>query len=249
MDILRELAAKPTFVAADITALCGNENTAKNFLGRAVKKGRIFRIRKNMYTLSDPFSGVPYANKFQIASAITKSSCVSHHTAFEYLGKANQVYYEVYVSSFERFMDFTFDGITYKFVLARIQDGIFSPKLTTGIRITELERTVVDSINDMDKIAGLEEVINCISSISNIDFKKIRKYLDAYDFKILYKKVGYILSSVEAGYDVPLEFKNYCLNKGGDSKRYISSDNYLGELIKEWNLIVPKNWGGAYDKF
>ena len=39
------------------------------------------------------------ANRFQIASAITPSSYVSYHTAFEYYGIADQVFYEVFVGS------------------------------------------------------------------------------------------------------------------------------------------------------
>ena len=68
------------------------------------------KIRNGLYTCISGENGGPVANKFQIASSINESSYVSHHSAFEYYGVTDQVYYDVYVSSDMRFHDFIFDG-------------------------------------------------------------------------------------------------------------------------------------------
>jgi len=40
-----------------------------------------------------------------------------------------------------------------------------------GVRVTDLERTLADSIEDMDKISGIEEIISMIRQIRKIDEK------------------------------------------------------------------------------
>jgi predicted transcriptional regulator of viral defense system len=103
------------------------------------------------------------------------------------------VFYEIYVSSEKRFDDFEFNGITYKYVSSKISSGVIEPKNTQGIRVTTLERTVVDSIKDFEKIGGLEELLNCIESISHLNENKLIKYLDAYNLQFLYQKAGFLL--------------------------------------------------------
>ena len=49
------------------------------------------------------------ADKFEIGSNVTETAYVSHHSAFEYHGVMNQVYYEVYVSSESKFKNFEFN--------------------------------------------------------------------------------------------------------------------------------------------
>lgn len=71
---------------------------------------------RRMYTCISGVTSAPVANRFQIASHITPTSYVSHHTAMEYYGITAQIYHDVYVSSETSFRDFTFDGYAYCFV-------------------------------------------------------------------------------------------------------------------------------------
>src|SRR5690554_5774601 len=130
-----------------------------------MKKGLVKKIRSNMYSCVNPATDQVMASRFQIACASSKSAYLSHHSAFEYYGLANQVYYEVYISSETRFRDFEFEGVRYKYVASKINDGVIEPKNSEGIRVTDLERTVVDSIKDFEKIGGFEELLNCLSAI------------------------------------------------------------------------------------
>lgn len=60
-----------------------------------MKEGIVAKIRNNMYICISGETGAPIANRFQIASKITPTSYVSHHTAMEYYGITDQVYYDV----------------------------------------------------------------------------------------------------------------------------------------------------------
>ena len=47
----------------------------------------------------------------------------------------------------------------------KINVGVVEPRTTQGVRVTDLERTVIDSIKDFEKIGGLEELMNCLSLV------------------------------------------------------------------------------------
>ncbi|MHB8172503.1 MAG: hypothetical protein ACYDG6_13325 [Thermincolia bacterium] len=62
-----------------------------------------------------------------------------------------------------------------------------------GIRITDIERTMVDSIKNFDKIGGLEELLSCKEMLAFLDNQKLLLYLSLYDLRVLYQRCGYIL--------------------------------------------------------
>ena len=134
--------------------------------------------QKLLYTCINIADGRPVASKYQIACAVNNSAYLSHHSAFEYMGISNQVFYEIYVSSEKRFDDFEFNGITYRYISSKMSVGVIKPKNTQGIRVTSLERTVVDSIKDFEKIGGLEELLNCIEATPYLKKDELIKCLD-----------------------------------------------------------------------
>ena len=188
-----QLVKLNTFTMDDVYKLVGNKKTASSLVFRLSKKGLVKKIRNNLYTCINVADEQPVATKYHIACAVNNTAYLSHHSAFEYMGISNQVFYEIYVSSEKRFDDFEFNGITYKYVSSKISSGVIEPKNTQGIRVTTLERTVVDSIKDFEKIGGLEELLNCIESISHLNENKLIKYLDAYNLQFLYQKAGFLL--------------------------------------------------------
>ncbi|MGV8147179.1 MAG: hypothetical protein ACLKAK_12080 [Alkaliphilus sp.] len=54
---------------------------------------------------------------------------ISHHSAFEYYGLANQVFYEVYVSSETKFQKFDFGKVTFKYIASRMKEGVVEAKI------------------------------------------------------------------------------------------------------------------------
>lgn len=234
-----ELSKFNTFSMVDVCNLVGNKKTASSLILRLSKRGLVKKIRNNLYTCVNVADGSVVASRYHIACGINETAYLSHHSAFEYAGMANQVYYEVYVSSKIKFADFEFEGITYKYIPSKLNAGIVEPKNTQGIRVTSLERTVVDSIKDFEKIGGLEELLNCISSISQLDEKQLVEYLDAYDIQFLYQKTGFILEYYRNELKISDEFIDYCKNKIGKSTRYLTKDSSM--YCNEWRLVVPDN--------
>ncbi len=234
-----ELSKMNTFTLDDVCNLVNNKKTASSLLLRLSKKGYVKKIRKNLYTCVNLADGQVIASKYHIACAINETTYISHHSAFEYMGMSNQVFCEIYVSSSKRFADFIFEGITYKYIPSKFDLGVIYPKNTMGIRITSLERTVIDSIKDFEKIGGLEELLNCITSIPFLDENQLIKYLSLYDMQFLYQKTGFILEHYKVQLQISEEFINYCKSKIRKSSRYLTKES--NKYNSQWKLVVPED--------
>ena len=236
-----QLAKLPVFTIDDVEKLVGNQKTAYSRLNRYMKKNIVKKIRKNLYSAVNPTTGQVAANRYQIACAITGTATISHHSAFEYYGLANQVFYEVYVSSQTKFNHFEYDNVTYRYVASAMRDGVVNAKNTTGVRITDMERTVIDSIRHSNKIGGFEELLNCLDNIRFLDEQKLIRYLDGYNTLGLYQRAGFLLEQYQKEMQLSNAFIQYCKAKTGNSRRYLASEAKGGSLYNsEWKLMVPK---------
>jgi predicted transcriptional regulator of viral defense system len=220
--------------------LSKNPKTAESALYSLKKRGLVKSVKRNLYVMISMETGSPVASPYEIASRITESACVSHHSAFEFYGMANQVFTEIYVSSKERFNDFEFDGRTYRYVASKINIGVDVKK---RVKITDLERTVVDCVKNFNKIGGLEELLRCLSMVTFVDEDKLLYYLNAYDNMFLYQKAGYVLSHFSATAKISETFFKNCKGYVNKSIRYLYPDivNEKPVLDKNWRLYVPQN--------
>lgn len=243
MKYYQELLKMGIFSFNDIVDLTGNKETASSLVREYQKKRYIVRIKRNLYTAINLETKEPVVGKFEIGSNITDTAYISHHSAFEYYGVMNQVYYEIYVSSESKFNNFEFNNIEYIYHQSKFNEGVVRSKSNRNIRVTDLERTVLDSIKDFEKIGGLEELLQCLDLITYLDYKKLERYLQYYDSQIMYQKTGYILEHFKKHLKLPDKFFNMCESKIGKSKRYLyknikNEDNFYN---KKWQLFVPKD--------
>lgn len=218
----------------------GNYNTAKSLLRQYVQKGYIQQIKKNLYVAISIESGTPAATRYQIASSITPTSYVSHHSALEYYGYTNQVSYEMNVSSDTVFGDFEYEGINYAYISSRLPEGIVGQQ---GVRVTDLERTIVDYMGDFDRIGGLEELLRSLEMISFLSEEKLLGYLELSGKAVLYQKAGYILEHFKDSLKLSDHFFEVCNLRKGKSKRYFTKSVKQSHMLynSRWGLMVPEN--------
>lgn len=239
-----ELIKKPVFTIEDLKEYYCNTNTCRTVVKRLMKDGLVAKIRNNMYTCIDQTTGWPVANKFQIASNINEWSYVSHHTAFEYYGIMDRQFYDIYVSSDKFFRDFEFDGYHYHYVKSISFYGVDRPEDKKGVSVTDIERTIVDSLKDMDKIEGMEEVISNIRDVTTVNEEALLDYLSIYDNQFLYQKMGFVLENFCQHLNLSDYFFDVCQEKIGKSKRYFTNNMIHGTYVDKWKLVVPKNLYG-----
>lgn len=244
MNLYYELLKKPVFTLEDVNQYYDNVETARSAIKKLLKQEVVVRIRKNMYTCISGETESPVANKYQIGCAINPTTYISHHTAMEYYGISDQVYYDVYVSSERPFTMFEFNGYTYCYVASKCKSGIEEIKYSGGVRITTKERSVIDSIKDMDKISGMEEVIANIEEITVLQEEKLLQYLEEYQNQFLYQKTGFMLLPYKTKLGLSDDFFEFCKEKIGLSKRYLTKEKTNGYYDATWKLVVPANMYG-----
>lgn len=237
----QELAKFHVFSMKDVEDLTGNKKSAASFINRLVKRNLVKKIRKNMYSCVNVATEDVIATKYQIACASSETAYLSHHTAFEYYGTYNQMFYEVYVSSESRFQDYEYENNRYKYVESRLRDGVVEPNNFPGMRVTDLERTVVDGIKDFEKIAGIEELLNCLSMVPRLNADKLARYLDGYGMPGLYQKAGYLLEYYMEELPLPKDFIKYCRKKAGNKRCCLTKDlSHIHVYDSKWGLVVPQ---------
>jgi len=240
MNLYYELMQYPVFSIAELKKYYSNEESARTALKKLVREGLVAKIRNNMYTCMNGETREPVANRFQIGCAVSSSAYISHHSAMEFYGLADQIYYDVYVLSETQFNEFSFWNYDYHYLKSRCPKGIVTPALGGGVRITDLERTVVDCLKDMDAIAGVEETLSDIAAVSRLSEDKLLEYLECYGNQFLYQKTGYVLWHHRERLHLSDEFFEACKSRIGKSKRYFTKDDQSGRYDSEWKLVVPE---------
>lgn len=226
-------------------ALQLGDNTAATILQQYQKKGYIERVRHNFYVAISIENKQPILSRYGIGSRLFPDASVSHHSAFEVYGYANQVFYEVYVMTGSRFKDFEYDGITFRRVSPK---GTVQTEIIGGVRVTGVEQTVIDSINDVDKIAGLEELLRCLDLIPTLNEEKLLFTLNEYQNGFLYQKTGFILKHFRESYGLSDAFFRICADHIPKSDRYLTKEHLGYVYHPEWRLMAPKDINTVINK-
>lgn len=226
------------FTRDDVENMTGNRATAHSVIEAYKKKGLIESVRRDLFVAISFETKQPVANRYLIASHAAPGAYVAYHSAFEYHGLANQVYYEVYAASKSRFRTFEHGGLTYRHVPTSLDIGVVEKN---GVRVTDIERTVIDGINNFEKAGGLEELLLCIGMIPYLDSRKLIDYLSLYDTVFLYQKAGYILAHYQKALKLPDAFFDACQSKITKSKRYLYRNLQCEPNMysKNWALYIP----------
>lgn len=245
MKYYEKLIELGCFSRKDLVMLTGSEAAASSLIYDYLRKGYIERVRHDLYTVMSLESKQPVPSRYQIGSNLFPDACITHHSAFEFYGYANQVFYEMYIGTKSRFLDFEYNGIWYHRIMPKPQRQV----VTIGnIRVTSLEQTVVDSIQDFEKISGIEEVLRCILLIPSLNVENMLFALSSANNRFLYQKCGYLLEEVNTSLGLPESFFEECRKHKTRSRRYLFKENAEYVFNAKWGLYVPKTLLSFVDK-
>lgn len=247
MKYYQKLAKYGIFTIDDVALVAGDRFKADKAVASLLKNGEIRRIRRNLYTAVDLFTLDDFSNRFIIASNLTDNSFVSFHSAFEFYGFYNQVFYDVQVSSNKYFQPFSYNDYDYKYFETNTLKQV---DYVQGVKVTSIERTIVDSINMLGKVIDVEELVKCIELVEEVDEDKIIEMLLEYNKDILYRKVGYFLSFFKEELKISDQFFSFCKNHANIYNiGYISSNEIRQlEFISDWGIYAYKDLKGLIEK-
>lgn len=237
MSILPFLHQKLLFAPEDLARELGNPRSAATLLWRYQKQGYIIKVRRGLYSVTNMATKQPEANKFQIASAITPTAYVAYHAAMEYHGLAHQVYYDVTVGTEQSFRAFDFDGNHFAPHLSTFALGIENPVVDSHVRVTNVERTLIDCIDRIDLCGGWEELVNCLRGVHYLREEQLMAVLKAYNKTALYKKTGFLFEQL--GLPVSTDFIASCRSYAKDSVMYLTSGGTSDTFHAAWRLYAP----------
>lgn len=236
MKHYEKLLEKGYFNRKELTELVGTPTAAKAVIHEYQKKGYIERVKRDFYVVISIETKQPVPSRYQIGANLFPDACISHHSAFEVFGYGNQVFYECYVATNNRFADFEYNGVLYHRIEKKIDMEV---ALQGNMRVTSIEQTVVDSIRDFEKIAGLEEVLRCLILIPGLNEEKILTCLKRNKNGFLYQKCGFLFEQLNAEFGFSDNFFEHCLEHSSEAKRYLMKETEETVFQKKWKLYTP----------
>jgi len=247
MNLYREIVLLGCCSRNDFVRICGSESSADWHIRDYLKKGYIERIRRDLYAVISLETSQAIPSRFQIASKVADDACIMCHSAFEYYGYGNQVFYDVFFSSIKRVRPFSYDGLNYVHISSDINRSTLYDS-DSGIRVTSIEQTVIDSIEYMEKVGGYEELIRCLMLVPSLNEATLLGALSHYGKGNLYQKTGYILELLKQELSLSEDFFTECENHISAGKVYIfpKQDGFI--YHDRWKLYAPANLDSFLNK-
>jgi len=240
-----------------------NPNTLKTVLQYHLAKKHVARIRRGYYLVTNDYLPGSHieGDYLLIAGRMTDDAVISYHTAMEFHSLAYSVSSLVYFNSSQRIGRLVSDYGQYQQVdhpIALKPDSVFfetklHDRMGMDIRVTTIERTLVDCLQRPELSGGWEEIWRSFESINFLDIQRVINYAVKLGNATTIAKVGFFLEQHQEQFDVKDEHLNQLAHYKPKSRHYMEQ-SHKGPVknLQRWNLIVPlavinKTWEEPYD--
>jgi predicted transcriptional regulator of viral defense system len=225
--------------------------TQETLLAYYKKTGRILGVKRGLYAVipawADPDS-YP-VDPFLVAAKLTSDAVLSYHTALELHGRAYSVqdhftYSASHPLSTFTFRSYLFRGAKFPEALCRVGKEGFGVLITERagmkIKVTSLERTLVDVLDRPSLSGSWEEIWRSLESVEFFDLEKVVEYALLLENATTAAKVGFFLEQ----HREPLMVEEHHLKSLNQLRprqpHYLDrSRRKSGRLVSRWNLVIP----------
>ncbi len=249
-DFFREnrVFTRSEFVAARVADGQMNARTADSVLHKHVAAGEIVHVRRGLYALAR--GPTTEADPYLIASKAVPDATVAYHAALQFYGKSYSVWHRYSFLTAANVRAFCFGASDFTAVaLPRALRGYqdlgghikLEPHGGQHVRVTSLERTLVDVLDRPRLGGGWEEIWRSLEGVDFFDLDAIADYALKLDTVITIARVGYFLDQHREQLFVRDEHLKPLLARAPRQPLYFDERKaQSGTLVKRWNLIVPK---------
>lgn len=215
------------------------------------RRGRIVRIRRGLYAAIPPGTDPDCfpVDSYLVAAKLTPDAVLSHHTALEIHGRAYAVWSRrVYSTSRPprpvTFRSAVFRGVRFPAALRRVRAERMevqdAERAGLTVRVTSLERTLVDVVDRPDLAGGWEEVWRSVGSIEFVDLDRIVAYALELDNATTIAKLGFVISQHRDTWTITDRQLQPLRDRRPRRPHYLDRSRRVpGHLVKDWNLVVP----------
>jgi predicted transcriptional regulator of viral defense system len=231
--------------AAVLRGLGRSEATVAAHLARWTRQGRIVRVKQGVFVRVDVPPRPP--DYVALASRMAPEAAVAYHTALEIHGYAQSLFERLTFVTWTGVKPTTFQGRVFVPVrprapLLHVDRGERwierAERAGIEIRVTDLERTVVDVLDRPALAGGLEEVWRSLAQVPALDPGSLEEYVRLLDSKTLAAKVGFFVESRRDELAVPETLLAWLRSRIPASPVYMDRAR-RGRLVARWALIVP----------
>ena len=223
--------------------------TRKALLAHHRKQGHLVLVHRGLYAVVPPGSDPKTCpvDPYLLAAKMADDAVLAYHTALELHGKAYSVFEELFFLSrkpprTKTFRSQSFRGILFPKALREKgkeeQQVRVVDRSGIDIKVTSLERTLVDVLDRPDLGGGWEEIWRCLESIEYFDLDLVVEYVRLLNNATTAAKVGYYLEQHTESLMVEERHLQPLRELRPKQPHYLQRGR-SGKLVKAWNLVVP----------
>jgi predicted transcriptional regulator of viral defense system len=230
----------------------GNPNTRRSLLTYYRKKGRIILIRRGLYG-TVPAGGDPISSPvdpYLVAAKLTPDAVLAYHCALAFHGKAYSVHTRLHYVSANKSTPLTFQG--HEFIRAPLPPALLAKseelfgvirrnRAGVDLRVTSLERTLVDVMDRPDLTGSWEEIWRSLESVEFFDLDQVIAYVLLLENATTAAKVGFFLAQHKEALmveDVHLEPLRRLSPR--HPHYFVRGKRNDCRWVGEWNLMIPE---------
>lgn len=239
------------FVTAH-TAGGRSKHTSNALLLRHLSNGRLTRVRRGLYA-SVPGSASPKAwtpDPYLVATKLRPDAVVALHSALSFYGKAYSMWSRQQYLTADRPRPFKFRGQEFVGVQAPLAvrhlfdfgGGVkLLPHAGGEVRVTTLERSMVDLLHAPQHGGGWEETWRSLEMVEFLDLDAVVEYTLLMKSAVAAARVGFFLEQHRAEWMVEEKHLALLRKCAPVQPRYLDSSRTSGTLVSAWNLVVPSD--------
>jgi len=249
------LATHPVFRPEDFRAAhermgSANGQTSHTLLAYHVRQGNILRIRRGLLA-AVPAGYTPDnlpVDPFLLTMGLADDAVVAFHAALQFHGRAHSVHSRFQYLTISRRRPFSFRDQEFVPVSGGVpgwrvgeRRGVTEERHAGGtVRVTTLERTLVDVMALPQHGGGWEEVYRSLDAVEFLDVDRVVEDA-AQRGALTAARVGLYLEGRREGLPVMDRHLKRLRKRAPRQPSYMGPGHQRGgRLVKGWNLVVPE---------
>ena len=224
--------------------------TSQAALKQHVAAGNLIHVRRGLYAVvpaglePDEAPVDPYL----LATNLTDDAVVAFHAALQFHGKAYSVWRRFHFLTCRRVRPFSFRDAEFVPVLAPLMlrsspdlGGGLSEKPHAGglVRVTTLERVLVDLHHQPAKGGSWEEIWRSLGMVEFFDLDAVVEYTSRIGSALTAARVGFFLEQHRESLMVEEHYLTALHELSPAQVAYFDPARRPGRLVPRWNLVVP----------
>lgn len=257
----RFLATHPVFTRETLVRAMGGRNAAQRALFWTQyhqRAGRLLSVEKGVFAHVPPGASPDKLSPdaFLVAAAVRPDGVFGYHSALELLGAGHSVWNVVTIMSSQRRKPLPLTRARVEFLphpaplVKRGQERLGvrrGERLGAPMAVTGPERTLVDGFRSLQRVGGIEELVESAAGFGTLDLKLLRRALEVYGQKAIFGAVGWFLERYQKRFFVPDSYLESLERNRPSSPHYLPRHRrgQGGVLVSRWNLVLPQSVAGT----